>query len=528
MKKIIILLSIISITLSNAQQHHFEWDASLGRFENGLEDQVAYINFGDAKIWGFIEVTITGGFGYRLTTGKYTKRFQIAKNPQHQGGYFFQSSEVPNNFGHVGDEWKIGELEFVNNTLRVPIYHLLTTGNTPHIYINGTSVTPFDTGNISITPPATVPNNEERDYKTVVSHASGGEGKIHFQNGTTAANGSITLALNPNDVLNRGAEIQALAETPNQTALVFKTNSSGLEPSERMRIDTQGNIGIGTTTPSEKLHVAGNLLVKSGNQHEVLLYPKLGVDPQTGLSSGYIQVFDRVNGSYTNSLQFRANGYSFNRGVNGVPIMYIGENQRVGIGTTTPNAKLSIKDSGASLDVFGDTNGSTYLRSNDGEFRFRPNGSTTNKFSLSSSRAYFANSVGIGIDEPPVGYKLAVVGKVITEEVKVKLESRGWPDYVFANSYNLPTLTEVENHIKEKGHLKDIPSAKEVEKNGLYLGEINSKLLQKIEELTLYTIQQEKRIKELEEKNKIVEQENKTLKSIEARLKIIETYINKE
>jgi hypothetical protein len=62
-------------------------------------------------------------------------------------------------------------------------------------------------------------------------------------------------------------------------------------------------------------------------------------------------------------------------------------------------------------------------------------------------------------------------------------------------------LKEVENHIKEKGHLKDIPSAKEVEKNGIFLGQMDSKLLQKIEELTLYTIQQEKKIKELESLN---------------------------
>jgi hypothetical protein len=65
----------------------------------------------------------------------------------------------------------------------------------------------------------------------------------------------------------------------------------------------------------------------------------------------------------------------------------------------------------------------------------------------------------------------------------------------------LPTLNEVENHIKEKGHLKDIPSAKEVAENGIYLGEMDSKLLQKIEELTLYTIAQEKKIKELETLN---------------------------
>jgi hypothetical protein len=73
-----------------------------------------------------------------------------------------------------------------------------------------------------------------------------------------------------------------------------------------------------------------------------------------------------------------------------------------------------------------------------------------------------------------------------------------WPDYVFDKRYNLPPLSEVEQHIKEKGHLKDIPSAEEVSQNGILLGEMNAKLLQKIEELTLYIIDQEARIKKLE------------------------------
>ena len=102
-------------------------------------------------------------------------------------------------------------------------------------------------------------------------------------------------------------------------------------------------------------------------------------------------------------------------------------------------------------------------------------------------------NLGIGTDNPN-GWRLAVNGKIKAIEIKVET---GLRDFVFCNDYNLPTLKEVENHINEKGHLKDIPSAKEVEKNGISLGEMNSKLLQKIEELTLYTIQQQKEIEEL-------------------------------
>jgi len=101
-----------------------------------------------------------------------------------------------------------------------------------------------------------------------------------------------------------------------------------------------------------------------------------------------------------------------------------------------------------------------------------------------------SGNVGIGTTNPGI-YKLAVRGKIRAEEIKVET---GWADYVFKEDYDLPTLEEVEQHIKEKGHLINIPSAKEVEANGVELGEMNKLLLEKIEELTLYTLQQQKEI----------------------------------
>ena len=113
-----------------------------------------------------------------------------------------------------------------------------------------------------------------------------------------------------------------------------------------------------------------------------------------------------------------------------------------------------------------------------------------------------------------------VNGKIHTKEVKVDLI--GWSDFVFEKEYNLPTLKEVENHIKEKGHLKDIPSAKEVEKNGIFLGEMDSKLLQKIEELTLYTIEQEKKIEKIQKENKSLKTMNSKLIELQKRLEKLE------
>lgn len=122
------------------------------------------------------------------------------------------------------------------------------------------------------------------------------------------------------------------------------------------------------------------------------------------------------------------------------------------------------------------------------------------------------DNVGIGTPDT-FGYRLAVNGTIGAKEVKVETTS-AWPDYVFEKEYKLPTLLEVEKYIKNKGHLHNIPSAKEVAENGILLGDMNSKLLRKIEELTLYTIQQEKEIQKLKEQNKRIEQLEEQMKKL--------------
>ena len=87
---------------------------------------------------------------------------------------------------------------------------------------------------------------------------------------------------------------------------------------------------------------------------------------------------------------------------------------------------------------------------------------------------------------------VAIFGKLESKEVKVTLTPTA--DFVFENDYNLPTLEFIENHIKKKRHLPEIASAKEMKENGLNIGNFQIQLLQKIEELTLYTIQQQKEI----------------------------------
>lgn len=124
-------------------------------------------------------------------------------------------------------------------------------------------------------------------------------------------------------------------------------------------------------------------------------------------------------------------------------------------------------------------------------------------------------NVGIGTEDPG-SWKLAVNGNIRAKEIKVETD---WADYVFEANYNLPTLEEVEKHIKEKGHLINIPSAAEVEANGIELGEMNKLLLEKIEELTLYILELRD---ELDQKSKTIEKNNVKLVKLESRLDTIE------
>lgn len=118
-------------------------------------------------------------------------------------------------------------------------------------------------------------------------------------------------------------------------------------------------------------------------------------------------------------------------------------------------------------------------------------------------------NVGIGTENPDA--KLAVNGTIHSQEVKVDLNFPA-PDYVFANDYNLRSLQEVENYVNQNSHLPEIPSAKEFEKNGIQLAEMNMALLKKVEELTLYAIEQDKKTDKL---LKVIEQQNKRLEALE-------------
>lgn len=113
----------------------------------------------------------------------------------------------------------------------------------------------------------------------------------------------------------------------------------------------------------------------------------------------------------------------------------------------------------------------------------------------SSTHSAFAQTLTTANMISHVNLMLRNDGLLQAKEVKVTLT--GWPDYVFGEDYKLMSLGETEQYIKENGHLPGVPSAQEVEEEGLSLGEMNARLMQKVEELTLHVIELQKQIDEL-------------------------------
>jgi hypothetical protein len=135
--------------------------------------------------------------------------------------------------------------------------------------------------------------------------------------------------------------------------------------------------------------------------------------------------------------------------------------------------------------------------------------SSCNIWKKSEQGLFYENgNIGIGTSKTIFtdgSYRLAVDGKIRSKEVKVTLDD--WSDFVFKPEYKLMPINELEIFINNNSHLPAIPSEEEVQKSGVSLGEMNAKLLQKIEELTLYTIEQQKEIEKLKERLDKVENE---------------------
>ncbi len=305
--------------------------------------------------------------------------------------------------------------------------------------------------------------------------------------------------------------------------------SSGTDVAGRnikFTVENNGSVGIGTTNPTSKLFVYHESSLLDVSKSAVSVYHKTNTDKDvisydTGLYSN-MGHYSIPTGIIDKGYKIGVNASSFSNSLSfaGTLQQNIGLWARAGIYKATPGAHIK-QAIGIEAQVLDAASGVTI--DNVYGIRIRTNdykkSTVTNRFDLYASTAtaknYFAGNVGIGTEQPG-DWKLAVNGKIRAKEIKVET---GWSDFVFFDDYKLPTLKEVEKHINTYGHLKDIPSAKEVEENGIQLGEMNSKLLQKIEELTLYTIQQDKKIETLQEKNNQIDSQQQEIDELKALVK---------
>lgn len=138
-----------------------------------------------------------------------------------------------------------------------------------------------------------------------------------------------------------------------------------------------------------------------------------------------------------------------------------------------------------------------------------------------------SGQVGIGTPSTTTSftdatYKLFVYGSIRAKKIRVDINTNTWADYVFDQTYKLPTLKEVETFIKKYKHLPEVPSAQEVDKEGIDLGSNQAVLLRKIEELTLYAIEQQKEIEQLKLQNNEQEEQKRRNRQLEERIKKLE------
>ena len=179
--------------------------------------------------------------------------------------------------------------------------------------------------------------------------------------------------------------------------------------------------------------------------------------------------------------------------------LFVGSNGNVGIGTGTPLAKLDvngrIRVEQSNEAVALDGTNPYYSLWYNGSYRSRIQQLTDQLYIVSNDKVHLdGDQVAIGnMLSTANDYKLTVTGKVICEELKVELAAN-WPDYVFADEYELKPLHELKSFIETNQHLPNIPKASEVERDGFEVGEMNRKLLEKVEELTLYIISLQEQI----------------------------------
>lgn len=295
------------------------------------------------------------------------------------------------------------------------------------------------------------------------------------------------------------------------TICLFSSNLSA----QTNKLESTGNVGIGTTAPKSILQV-------TTNAKDYFVNRSIGGETEDSKGINYLLlhklytsgpfiedhfVFGKITAKRGGPAGWNrkfnvdvhtSSAYDSNRG----SIISYNEASRLVTLTYAGERYLAVEIAhGSSLYNFSFTG---YARYEKLEIKYDQDVSDVQVFtSLDPVRiqgALSTSSLGVGTTDTK-GYTLAVAGSIVAESIKVALRNE-WPDYVFSEGHKLLPLNSVESFIQENNHLPDIPSAVEVKDNGIDLGEMNAKLLKKVEELTLYLIQQSKDIERLQFENR--------------------------
>ena len=298
-----------------------------------------------------------------------------------------------------------------------------------------------------------------------------------------------------------------------------------------------GNVGIGTTSPGMPLEVSAPsgttpfyVHGASSNAYfglsagQYLFLDSSGVSPATAANPTQNSPMLALQGTYWNGSGSAAAASSIWTVVTSSNQNYMGfrtsnadrmvlnQSGYLGIGTTTPRTSLDVNgiictNTSVTLEQGAPVNFDLYANT-----QIYSPASNVLAFSTNHAERVRINSVGnVGIGTTSPGYPLTVNGAVRAKEVIV---DTGWSDYVFEKSYRLAPLSEVEQRIKEDHHLPGIPSAQEVNEKGISVGQMQAKFLAKMEEMTLYMIEQEKRMNGFQQRVQQLETENATLRSV--------------
>lgn len=378
-----------------------------------------------------------------------------------------------------------GDVILQNMTNAVGSNELSSNGNVMTSNVNGIS----DTANIVNTISNTINSNNQ--LITTVNGVASNPVNLPLQE-LTEIDGSITN------------ELQTISQSGNTITL---SNGGG-----------SVTLPTFTDTDAQSLSLTGNTLSIS-NGNSVVLPSAV---PQTLSQSGNTVTLSNGGGSFTlptftatpqtisqsgNTITLSNGGGSFTMPTTSV---VAGTNVTVtgnGSGTTpfiVSSIDKSIYENNGTINQATTINGNRVVYMNNSNLWFNGASSESNGKIYIGSTATYPNSTG--------NYKLFVEGGILTEKVKVALRSSAnWADYVFEKDYNLMPLKKVEEYIAENKHLPGVASADELTKSGLDLAEMQAKHMQKIEELTLYIIEQ----------NKAIEKNIKAIEELKAQVKVL-------